>query len=156
MHFYRDIGDVALQCQNLKYMLERNELREDAFKQIEQLWLVGKSQPKECDPVFKVWQQAGKRTEELVWQRLTLAADGGKHTLIPYLKTLLPPEKRYLADLWLKVRRAPSFVSRTSHFPGKFPKLEAEILAYGLSRLIWRDEALALKSWNTHQQALQI
>ena len=146
MHFYRDIGDTAITCQYLQFKLARDELKEEAYKQIEALWLVGKSQPKACDPIFKIWQQAGKRTDELVWRRLSLAADGGKHTLIPYLKTLLPKDQQYLADLWLKTRRSPSFVSRLSHFPGKYPEKEAEILAYGLSRLIWRDEALALKA----------
>ncbi|MCV2883686.1 lytic transglycosylase domain-containing protein [Aestuariibacter sp. AA17] len=149
LHFYRDIGDASLTCQRLSFMLDRNTLKEEAYDEIQQLWLVGKSQPKECDPVFKAWKGAGKQTPELVWKRLSLAADGGKHTLIPYLKTLLPSNEQYLADLWLKVRRSPSQVSRTSNFPGKYPDKEAEIIAYGLSRLVWRDHSLALKSYHT-------
>lgn len=155
LHFYRDIGNAALTCKQLDFMLQRQDRVEQALQQVEQLWLVGKSQPKSCDPAFKRWQQSGGRSDKLVWQRLVLAADGGKHTLIPYLKTLLPKEQQYLADLWLKVRRAPSYVSRLSQFPGKYPAKEAEIIAYGLGRLVWRDKKLALKSWQAVKQRYQ-
>lgn len=152
LHYYRDVNDQRLACKNLHFMLQREELKQKALDTATTYWLVGKSQPKECDSVFKTWQQAGMQTEERVWQRLALAADGGKSTLIPYLKGLLPKEQQYLADLWLKVRRSPSYVSRVSQFPGHFPEKEAEILAYGLSRLIWKDEELALKSWHAIQK----
>lgn len=149
MHYYKDIGDSKLACRNLVFQLNRDGLTPKMVQRIESFWLVGKSQPKECDPAFKAWQSAGHRSAEHVWQRLSMAADGGKHTLIPYLKKLLPADQRYLADLWLKVRRAPSFVSRVSHFPGTHQEKEAQILSYGLSRLIWRDRALALKTFAT-------
>jgi soluble lytic murein transglycosylase len=97
--------------------------------------------------LFNQWQKAGKRTSQLVWKRMSLAADGGDHSLIPYLKTLLPKEQQYLAELWLKVRRSPSYVSRSSNFPAKYPIKETEILVYGLKRLISNDRDLALRSW---------
>jgi soluble lytic murein transglycosylase len=62
------------------------------------------------------------------------------------LRTLLPKEKRYLADLWHKTRRDPSYVKNTSKFSGRYPLIEADIMSYGLSRLVWRDQALALKT----------
>lgn len=147
LHFYRDINDVGLQCHHIRFRLERPELREAALKEIDDLWLVGKSQPKACDNVFSQWQEAGRRTDAMIYNRLTLAANGGKHTLIPYLKGLLPAEYHYLADLWMKVRRSPSYVSRVSRFPGINASKETDILTYGLKRLIWRDRDLALKSW---------
>jgi soluble lytic murein transglycosylase len=147
LHFYRDMGDAELTCNKLRFSLQRSDLRESAIKEVERLWVVGKSQPKTCDPVFRQWKDHGLQTQDLVWQRLSLAADGGKHTLIPYLKKLLPAKQQYLADLWLKVRRSPSYVSRTSNFPGLISDKEQEILTYGLKRLIWKDRDLALKSW---------
>jgi len=152
LHFYRDLRSPELTCTYLKYQLERQDMRLNALDEIDKLWLVGKSQPKTCDPLFKVWQQAGRRTPDMIWQRLVLAADGGKHTLIPYLKKLLPIEQRYLADLWYKTRRDPSYVSRPSRFPGKITDKETQILTYGLTRLIWRDRELALKSWHKLQK----
>jgi soluble lytic murein transglycosylase len=146
--FYRDLGDTALNCKYAEIMLNQNPpSKEQALEMAETLWVVGKSQPKACDSLFKQWQKQGRRTTELVWKRLTLAADGGKASLIPYLKTLLPKEQQYLADIWLKVRRSPSQVSRLSNFPNQFPELETQILTYGLKRLVWQNRDLALRSW---------
>lgn len=146
-HYYRDTGSVELKCKYAEILLQKDPSNAQAFNLAEELWVVGKSQPKDCDVLFRKWQNAGKRTPELVWKRLSLAADGGNHTLIPYLKTLLPKEQQYLADLWLKVRRSSSQVSRLSNFPGKFPEKETEILVYGLKRLISSNRDLALRSW---------
>ncbi|WP_226989123.1 hypothetical protein [Paraglaciecola arctica] len=146
-HFYRDMGNTPLNCTYAEILLQKDLTNAQAFELAENLWVVGKSQPNECDGLFKQWQKAGKRTPELVWKRLSLAADGGNHTLIPYLKTLLPKEQQYLADLWLEVRRLPSQVSRLSKFPAKYPEKETEILVYGLKRLISNDRDLALRSW---------
>jgi len=146
-HFYRDMGNTALNCRYAEMLLQKDPSNDQAFALAENLWVVGKSQPKDCDLLFKKWQKAGKRTSELVWKRLSLAADGGNHTLIPYLKTLLPKDQQYLADLWLKVRRSPSQVSRLSNFPGKYPEKETEIQVYGLKRLISNNRDLALRSW---------
>ncbi|NCP65176.1 MAG: transglycosylase SLT domain-containing protein [Paraglaciecola sp.] len=147
MQAYRDVGDAALACKYAEFGLADEKQKYAALAAIGELWVVGDSQPKACDNVFRIWQKAGLRTPEKVWQRLTLAADGGNHTLIPYLKTLLPDSQKYLADLWLQVRRSPSQVSRLSIFPNKFPDYERQIMVYGLNRLVWNDRDLALRSW---------
>ncbi len=146
-HFYRDMGNTRLNCKYAEILLQKDPYNVQAFKLAENLWVVGKSQPSDCNALFKKWQKAGKRTSELIWKRISLAADGGNHTLIPYLKTLLPKEQQYLADLWIKVRRSPSQVSRLSNFPVKYLDKETEILVYGLKRLISSDRDLALRSW---------
>jgi soluble lytic murein transglycosylase len=146
-HFYRDMGNVALNCKYAEMLLQKDPSNAQAFELAEKLWVVGKSQPSDCDVLFKQWRKGGNRTPELIWKRLSLAADGGNHTLIPYLKTLLPKDQQYLADLWLKVRRSASQVSRASDFPAKYSEKETEILVYGLKRLIGKDRDLALRSW---------
>jgi soluble lytic murein transglycosylase len=113
--------------------------------------LTKKSQPKACDPLFKVWQEAGQRTPEKIWQRLALAASKGDHTLIPYLKRISPKKDRYLADLWYKVRRNPHTVSRLKYFPNADIR-EKEILLYGVKRLVWRDSKAALNAWENIQE----
>jgi soluble lytic murein transglycosylase len=147
MHFYRDTGNVALNCTYAEMLLQKDPSNAQAFELAENLWVVGKSQPNDCDALFNKWQKAGNRTSELVWKRMSLAADGGNHTLIPYLKTLMPQDQQYLGDLWLKVRRSTSQVSRLSNFPGTYPEKETEILVYGLKRLISNNRDLALRSW---------
>ncbi|GGD76226.1 lytic transglycosylase domain-containing protein [Lacimicrobium alkaliphilum] len=150
IQYYQDLGNTELQCLNAKYHLARNKPQGLAL--VSELWLAGKSQPKACDAVFKAWTEAGHRSEWMVWQRLVLAANGGDHTLIPYLKSLLDKKQQYLADLWYKARRNPAMVSRLSAFPGKFPEKEQQIISYGLKRMAWRDHALALKTWHDAQK----
>ncbi|MFQ3218465.1 MAG: soluble lytic murein transglycosylase [Paraglaciecola sp.] len=147
LKYYLNIGDTALACKKIEYSLKKPELHAAALQEITALWVVGQSQPQQCDRIFRIWQQAGNLTQDMVWQRLVLAASEGKHTLIPYLRKLLAKDKQYLADLWLKVRREASYVSRASQFPGKNPQQETQILVYGLKRLAWSQADLALKSW---------
>jgi len=119
--------------------------------QVTKLWLVGKSQDKACDTLFEQWYKTGYRTTDVIWQRIALAADGGKHTLIPYLTKLLPKEQQYLASLWHKVRRDPAMVSKLKYFPNKSIR-ETEILTYGLKRLIWRYPDSAIRSYRKAKQ----
>jgi soluble lytic murein transglycosylase len=144
--YYRPNNIAALNCQHLSSQIEIGLPASIALPKVTDLWLVGKSQTKKCDNLFEQWQEAGYRTDDIVWQRIGLAADGGKHTLIPYLTRLLPEQEKYLGALWHKVRRDPAYVSRLSRFPHKTPK-EAEIMIYGLQRLIWRNPSLALKTY---------
>lgn len=149
LKYYADVSDTALLCERIRFDVERHGVT-DYLDEIQALWLNGKSQPNECDPLFDMWRDAGRRTTELVLQRIELAADGGSSTLIPYLKRLLPETEQYLADLWLAVRRSPVMVTRQSPFTGVRPEIETRILTYGLRRLIWRDEDRALEAWRDY------
>ncbi|MBU3017831.1 lytic transglycosylase domain-containing protein [Paraglaciecola agarilytica] len=144
---YTNTGNAELACKNIEFRLSDPSEREVALTEVPRLWIVGNSQPKACDYVFREWKKAGLLTKDMVWQRLVLAATRGKHTLIPYLKKLLPENERYLADLWLAVRRDASYVSRGSRFPHKHVSKETQILIYGLKRLAFSHPDLALKSW---------
>ena len=144
---FKPTSNVELSCLHLDYQLQQEPDNQELLNSVASLWVVGESQPNECDPVFKVWQQRGLRTQAHVLERLALAGAGGNHTLIPYLKSLLDQQHQYLADLWLKVRRSPSYVTQLSKFPNRYSQQELKILAYGLGRLVWRDEELALRSW---------
>ncbi len=144
--FYQPTADVELTCTYYQYQLNSGVDEALILSKIADLWVVGKSQPKACDNLFERWQAAGLRTQEHVWQRLTKAADGGKHTLIPYLTTLLPENEKYLGELWHKVRRDPAYITNLSRFPQKSSK-ETAIFAYGVKRLIWRDQQRALKAY---------
>ncbi|NQY86862.1 MAG: transglycosylase SLT domain-containing protein [Colwellia sp.] len=148
---YKPTSNAELSCQHLKFRLASGLPESVVLPQVTKLWQVGKSQNKACDPLFKRWQKAGYQTNDVVWQRITLAADGGKHTLIPYLTKLLPEEQQYLAKLWHKVRRDPSLVGKLKYFPNKSVR-ETEILAYGLKRLIWRYPDNAIRSYKKAQQ----
>lgn len=143
---YKPTSNAKLTCHQLNFVLQSGIPESVALPQVTKLWVVGKSQDKACDPLFERWQKAGYRTNDIIWQRIGLAADGGKHTLIPYLTKLLPSDQQYLGRLWHKVRRDPSIVSKLNNFPGKSVR-EVEILTYGFKRFIWHSPDLALRSY---------
>lgn len=152
VEYFKPTSNVTLTCQYYRYKLALGASEQEVLPNISRLWVVGKSQPKVCDPLFSAWQKAGYRTNDVIWQRLSKAADGGKHTLVPYLTGLLPKSEQYLGKLWHRVRRDPAVVAKLSRFPHKTAK-EKEIFVYGIKRLIWRDQNRALK---VYQQANRV
>ncbi len=151
LKYYRPNSSAELTCKFYQFQLATGMPEQVVLPQVTKLWLVGKSQPKVCDPLFKRWQKAGYRTNDIIWQRIKLAAQGGDHTLIPYLTRLLPKSQQHLARLWHKVRRNPSYITKLSRFKNKNPQ-EAEIIAYGLKRLIWRAPNKALQIYEKAQR----
>lgn len=147
---YQPTSNAKLACYQLHFSLQVGMPESIALPQVTKLWVVGESQDKACDSLFERWQKAGYRTNDVIWQRISLAADGGKHTLIPYLTKLLPPEQQYLGRLWHKVRRDPSVVSKLKYFPNNSIR-ETEILTYGLKRLIWHYPDTAIRSYKKAQ-----
>ena len=145
---YRLPASIEQQCYYLRYQLDLKGMPEQAvYRAVDQLWQTGESLPKACDPLLTQWQQAGQRTTELVWARIKLAAEGGKHSLLPYLGGLLPESMRYLAEHYHRVRRDPAVITRVQFLTGKYPRHEADIVTYAYSRLIWRDPDRALTSF---------
>jgi soluble lytic murein transglycosylase len=161
--FFKPTNNAALNCHYFNFQLALGEPEDKVLPQVTKLWRIGKSQSKVCDSLFNKWQKAGYQTEDVIWQRIALAADGGKHTLLPYLTKLLPKKEQYLGQLWLKVRRDPAYIKNLGRFPEKSIR-ETQILTYGLKRLIWRDPAKALTTFKkaentfpfTKQQKQQI
>lgn len=147
-NYFKSTTNAELTCYQYLSQLKSGISEEVILPKVTALWVVGKSQSTECDPLFAKWEKAGYRTNDIIWQRLKLAADGGKHTLIPYLTMLLPKEQQYLGRLWHKVRRDPSYVARLNKFTHKSVQ-EAEILTYGLKRFIWYDQNRAIKTFKT-------
>lgn len=144
---YQENRSARLNCYRMRYQLDAGMPEKTVLANVTKWWVVGKSQDKACDPLFKKWEQAGYRTQNVIWERIALAADGGKHTLLPYLTSLLDKETTYLGALWHKVRRDPAYITKLTRFPNKNKK-EAQILVYGLKRLIWRAPNRALATYN--------
>lgn len=146
MHFPGS-NDAELSCTALQQQLRTKAAdRTLIWREVEALWTVGKSQPKSCDPLFGQWRQAKPLSADVVLRRIQLSAEGGDVGLIRYLKTLLPTDRQYLADMWQKVRANPAVIAQPQFFPGKHV-IERDILAYGLKRLVWRSPDQAIQTW---------
>lgn len=146
MHFPGS-SDAELNCAALQQQLLIKTVDKTLiWREVEALWTVGKSQPKSCDPLFGQWRQAEPLNADVVLRRVQLSAEGGDVGLIRYLKTLLPTDRQYLADMWQKVRANPAVIVQPRFFPGKHV-IERDILAYGLKRLVWRSPDQAIQTW---------
>lgn len=143
---FKATSSAELNCHHLNFQLDIGAKIQSLSKQVEALWVVGKSQPKACDSLFKQWADEGLRTDDMVKQRIVKAADGGSHTLIPYLTKLLPDNKQNWAKLWHSVRKDPAVITQLSRFNGQ-PQEMAAIQYYGIKRLIWRDPDRAIAHW---------
>lgn len=147
LQHYTGSKDAELECLALRFKLSVKDADHTVlWPAVSKLWVVGKSQPSACDPLFSAWRKAGQQKNELVWQRISVAAEGGDAGLIPYLKTQLPAEQQYLADMYQQTRRNPAVIANNKFFPLKTIQ-ERDIAAYGMKRLIWRHPDQALKVW---------
>lgn len=141
---FRPTQDTALECTYRDALLSRGET-EKAFAGIEQLWLVGKSQPSECDPLFRAWQKTPAYNDELVWQRVSLAMRANDLALALFLARSLPEKERQALDLWQKIHRDPGQVTRVRFQPEN--GIHRSIIVHGVVRLAYRDLTKGIEAW---------
>lgn len=152
--FYRADSGTELQCHQLTALLNTGK-KELAFAQIPDLWLVGKSQPKACDPAFDAWRAAGKLTQTWVWQRIELAMDEGNLSLARYLSRFLDKAHRKAYEQWVKVYQDPAKNLGTLT-ASKKPIDHSVIWVSGFKRLARKDINRALQVWRSHTKKIQL
>ncbi len=145
--FFQPTKSTKRRCNYLHSLIATGH-RRNAFDQVEQLWLVGNSQPDECNPVFSAWRKAGHLTPELIWQRIQLAMDDGQTSLAAYLKRMLSPSEQPWVDRWLRVRNKPELIRDRREFATDH-RQRRTILLYGLKRMARQDVGRAAATWNT-------
>src|SRR5690606_2974522 len=136
----QDITEVD--CLYGRYLLESGQ-KEAGQEQAERLWLVGSSQPEECDGLFRLWSQQGGLSESLRWRRVRLAALAGNLGLATHLARELKTHQAE-GQLLLEVARSPERLGQTQRFLRDEPA-RVEVIAVGLQRLARRDPERALE-----------
>ena len=145
LEVYTGNQPVTLQCYKLQAQIKTGQkqgLADDALK----LWLIGKSQVKNCDPVFKYLEDNKLITDQLRWQRIRLAMQSGNPSLARYLAKPLPEEDRAWVELWREARNQPA---KTLDSP-KLKKDSArarEIILYSVRRISQSNADLAFNKW---------
>ena len=143
-------NNVALQCYFYRAQLQQGN-KKLAFEGTEKLWLYGRSRPKECDPLFRQWQKAGLRTQELIWSRMLLSFEQGQYGLLSYLSKQLTTNKNDAKRL-LAVYKDPRSLRHKSKFSGS-AKINATIVDLGLRKLAKKDLKQAVKLFAAYQKA---
>ncbi len=150
VRIYRPDDSVERRCLYLRSLIETGQATEAlASPQIEPLWLVPRSQPAACDPLFAAWTGAGGLTPGLVWARIRLAMEAGELGLARYLGGRLPPQERPWLELWLRVQAEPELVLEPGGLAADHPQMGA-VLAQGIVRLARSrpgDAYAALETW---------
>lgn len=145
LHLYRGGGGAALQCYALQARRAERGVDEQWRERARELWLVGQSQPRACDPVFAVLYERGALTREQRWERIARSMHAGNVDLALALRRRLHPDDRGWLDHWLEVARRPAAALEQPDFDIDARK-GGQLVRFGLRRLARsdRDAARAL------------
>jgi soluble lytic murein transglycosylase len=133
---------TELDCLYGQYLLAHG-MRAEGNATAEKLWLVGKSQPNACDPLFERWAAEGQLTEQKRWQRAKLAAESRNYGLVTHLIKAMPTLGHQGKSL-LDVAQKPELLKQTARFSQTDPAM-ADVVGLGLRRLARQDPEIALK-----------
>ena len=152
LEFYEGSSNAELRCYHLR-ALYGTGAKKAALEQVADLWLVPKSQPKACDPLFELWIDRGNLTESMVWTRLELALEANSRSLGRYLQRFFEsPNVKPWAQSYYTVHVTPSTVTRTSRFTTN-TRYSRAVIAHGLKRLADRDPEAANAAWLSYQDS---
>ncbi len=143
--FYTPQSNIRRRCNHLQALIETGK-KTAAWPLVQKVWLFGGSRPSACDPVFKAWEAAGRRTDSLTWQRIALAMDKGKWRLARYLGRKLGRSDQAWVRRWIRLYTDPKTALRARDFKQPHPYRET-MLAHAVRRLARFDGMGALKLW---------
>ncbi|MFW5444497.1 MAG: lytic murein transglycosylase, partial [Methylococcaceae bacterium] len=143
---YVHSSDKKLQCYYYRAMYNTGA-KKGALIGAKKLWVLGKSQPDECDLIFKVLKTSVYFTRELLWQRFEAAITKGSVRVAEYVKGLMNKKDRGVATFWLKVHANPSLITNQTLFRQQQAQAGL-IFAHGVDRLASKSLAKAIRVWD--------
>lgn len=148
---YQPTTDAELACYHLRALLATGE-RERALAGVAELWVVGNSQPKACDPLFDVWIDEGHLTEGQVWERLQLAMAANERRLGRYLLRFFEGPLAQWARALYDVHVDPGRLTRPGTLSDDNPYART-VIAHGLTRLARQNPTEAGTAWQRYQDS---
>jgi len=142
---YQAPQSTSRQCLRLQALINTGNIQE-AFNEIPRLWLVPKSQHKNCDPAFKYWQSNNQLTDNLRWQRIMLAVHASQFSLAKYLaKTLKNPQPaNRLIEKWQQANSKPVALLKLKLADNWNNR---DIIKYAIKRLARKSTDQAYEAW---------
>lgn len=143
---YREGSGDKVRCYYGQALFKRKR-GDEAMEVAGELWLVGSSQPKECDPVFANWKLKGGMTTEMIWGRISRAVENGELSLARHLSKSLDETDRAWVERWCGIHSNPG------HYLATQPELQVDqavarrIVRHGVRRLARRDALAAMQVW---------
>lgn len=148
--FYQPQKNTILQCHALYARLQQGEPLKQWQMQAVKLWLVGKSQPDECDPIFAELYKNNVITPELRWQRTLLSLQNKQFRLANYLAKSLDQDKKVWVSRWQAAHKSPETILKKVKYADS--TIARDLLIYGTKRLARRNAKLAHDYWDGFKQ----
>lgn len=152
--YYQDTTAPSLTCLYYWGKYQSGHKRE-ALTAAQKLWVIGKSQARECDHLFSKLMQSPYFTQKIVWQRFDAALNKGNLRLASYVRKKMTEKNKAIADFWLKVHKNPSLVAKANLWKNKYPQ-KGHIFAYGVMRYARIDREKAIKLWDDQKNHFKI
>lgn len=146
--YYQPTSDIIAQCRYALGLI-RTRQKTKAYSLLADLWNIGESQHKSCDPAFNVWIRDGGATPELAWQRMRKALDERSYSLSRYVTRFMTEDMKPSAQAMYDVRRNPRLARSVSRF--RNDEWGNDAWMYGLIRLARSDAREAHSLWLKHQ-----
>ncbi|WP_421276079.1 transglycosylase SLT domain-containing protein [Aeromonas veronii] len=119
---------LCMHYQALYYTGKQKEALQGAGK----IWMSGQSRPDACSPLFQLWQASGQRTQEKIWQRMTLAFEAENPNLIRHLGATLGSGLQSYGDQMVTLFEQPAKAMNPAYFSSN--PYSRKLLSLGLTR----------------------
>ena len=151
---YNQSNNTKLQCYYHQALYETGA-KNKALTGVKKIWVVGKSQPNECNPIFNKLKKSIYFTRETLWRRFDAAVTNGKFRVAEYVMGLMNKEDKSIAQLWLKVHSSPQLINNAKTLNKK--QVQAgQIFAHGVDRLAKKNLAKAISIWDAKKKDFEI
>ncbi|WP_421193295.1 transglycosylase SLT domain-containing protein [Aeromonas enteropelogenes] len=119
---------LCMHYQALYYSGKTREALQGAGK----MWMSGQSRPDACDPLFTLWQGAGLRTQDKIWQRMTMAFEAENPNLIRHLGASLGTGLQGYGNQMVTLFEQPAKAMNPTYFSNN--PYSRKLLSLGLTR----------------------
>ncbi|MGY3852139.1 transglycosylase SLT domain-containing protein [Aeromonas aquatilis] len=119
---------LCMHYQALYYTGKPKEALQGAGK----IWMSGQSRPDACSPLFQLWQASGQRTQEKIWQRMTLAFEAENPNLIRHLGATIGSGLQSYGDQMVTLFEQPAKAMNPAYFSSN--PYSRKLLSLGLTR----------------------
>lgn len=144
--FYQGLDDAKLDCLALRAEIAAGRGARVVIR-AKDLWLVGRSQVRECDPVFAFLNESGRLSDLDYRKRYALAIEAREFSLARWLGKSIDDAHVDNARLWLAAQSDPEQFLR-SRISKRANRDVRGQLAYAAERLTYRDPELAHVLWS--------
>jgi soluble lytic murein transglycosylase len=139
---YEPGPSVELRCYELSAHASLNGVEDEWIDKARELWMVGHSQPKACDPVFAELLRRKAISGKDVWRRVELAMGAGNRGQANYLGRYLSDGDKVWLQHWLALDNEPIQSLRMPPFDLDHPRAGL-LVRHGVRKAARQDPAAA-------------